>query len=110
MLQKVNRVLAEQVAVQHDCSIDLLLAYILLGTWGTLYARRNAFYLGSTMAITLARNLKLDSSPIMEHTGFRGFAYASASGGITDGHAGKSVERTNEERRAVLACFCLSAR
>ncbi|KAH6663966.1 hypothetical protein F5X68DRAFT_251171 [Plectosphaerella plurivora] len=64
------------------------------------------------MATTLAYNLKLDSHPDPGLTGFQALAYgfhpSSASARYGDENPAQS-KRTDEERRSILACFCLSS-
>lgn len=112
--------------VQYECTVDLLLGHIVLGMWGTLTScSKNAFYASASMAATLAQNLKLDYHAGPEHNGFKTFAYGGfhpsspAPPKPGDGQqqlvlevgVGVGVgERTHEERRAVLACFCLCSR
>ncbi len=106
---------AERVVVQFECSMDLLLGHLVFAIWGTLTNRgKQAFHMSAAMAAALAQDLKLDRSPGPEGSGFMAFAYGlnppSPAMESRDGQQSARKERTNEERRAVLACFCLCSR
>jgi hypothetical protein len=89
-------------------------AYIVLAMWGTLTgSSTNAFFISASMATTLAQNLKLDSPPDPGPTGFHALAYGYHPPLTSSRYNGEHLvqrKRTDEERRAVLACFCLSSR
>jgi hypothetical protein len=110
--ERLRRIIAERVVVNFECDMDLLLGQIVFATWGnTTNGSKHAFHMSAVMAATLAQDLKLDRAHGPELSGFGAFVYGLNP---TLGHAEASggpmlaqKERNNEERRAVLACFCL---
>lgn len=114
--ERVRRTFAERAVVQYECSVDLLLGHIVLAMWGTLTScSRNAFYASAATAAMLAHNLGLDRSPGPDTSGFKTFAYSfhsnsAAASRSDDRQRVVQRKRTNEERRAIMACFCLCSR
>ena len=91
--------------------MDLLLGQIVFTTWGNMSnAGRLGFHMNANMVATMAQDLKLDRGLGPERGSFEAFAYGlNPSLAAPDSNASQR-ERTNEERRAVLACFCLCSR
>lgn len=109
------KVFAERVVVNLERDMDLLLGQIVFATWGnTTNGGRQSFHMSAVMAATLAQDLKLDRGLGPERSNFEAFAYGlhppSVLAESNNGRLSAQRERTNEERRAVLACFCLSSR
>lgn len=95
--------------------MDLLLGQIVFATWGnTTKGSKQAFHTSAVMAATLAQDLKLDRGHGPDKSGFGAFVNGlnptSVLAEPTGGQPSVQRERTNEERRAVLACFCLCSR
>ncbi|KAH8878736.1 hypothetical protein GQ53DRAFT_756489 [Thozetella sp. PMI_491] len=102
---------AQRVLVQSERSLDLLLAHMVQTACGILYSSKQALNMSSTMAAVLVQDLSLDRNPGFERSGVRAYVYGVKPpiGPRNFGNRQQSSreERTNEERRAVLACYCL---
>lgn len=71
--------------------------------------------MSAVMAATLAQDLKVDRGHGLERGNFEAFVYGLHPPSVppaepNGGQQSAQRERTNEERRAVLACFCLCSR
>lgn len=109
--ETLRRIFAERVTVNFERNMDLLLGQIVFTTWGNMVnAGRLAFHMNANMAATLAQDLKLDRGIGPERGSFEAFAYGLNPSLAAPNNNVSQRERTNEERRSVLACYCLCSR
>lgn len=102
--QKIKEYLAQKIVVDLDRNIDLLLGLLAYLGWGTHHFNGKPYILAYiNMAATIVSDLRLDKPPQDNfyrelHCFKPSYPYPKLP---------LSTNRTNEERRAVLACFVL---
>jgi hypothetical protein len=106
------KIFAQRALVQAERSMDLLLGHMVYTASGMLAASKQALNMNSSMAAVLAQDLSLDQIPGYERSGPKSYVYGVRPPEANPRNSSniKSLSqdmRTNEQRRAVLACYCL---
>ncbi|KAF2656263.1 hypothetical protein K491DRAFT_757639 [Lophiostoma macrostomum CBS 122681] len=99
-MQKAQAKLAEEVVVNTRYSIDLLLGVLIASSWPYfLYEKKPPLPLLMNLAATLVYELGIDRPAMGTHANTTPWSR----------HMGGEKPRTNEDRRALIACFILAS-